>query len=784
MLFISEKPEVAEAIAQALGGNFLSKDGYFTDGKNTVTWCRGHMLQLKDPEDYDDKYKYWRLDDLPFFFLPYGRKNNPSTAKQLKVVKTLIKESESVVNAGDQDDEGQLIVDSLLRELKYKNPVKRVFTPDLNIKKVKEALANMEDNSKHECLGYRAEARAVADQLFGYNLTRLYTLVHRAIHGDKKVISIGRVQLTILGLIVRRCRENASHKKSNYYNLTGNFIIDSTAFSGKFIPTENQALDDKKRLIDEEQVNKIAKACKEKPAKVISAKTEEKNTPAPLPYNLLKLQQDCSKKFGYNLSKTLDITQALRDKYKLITYNRSDSRYLGEVHHENAENVLSCVNQNLPHLNKIINSSDHTIKGRVFDDKNVTAHHAIIPTEAVVDFSELTQDERNVYELISTAYIAQFYPDYKYLQTKITVEVEGYQFATISNIPTQQGWKDIFNSDEVEEDVSETNIDLRQLKANDLGICSDTKVDKETTKPQPLYTEATLAGDLSSAAKYVRDPELAKILRERDKDKKDENGGIGTPATRHSIVETLFERGYIVLEKKKLISTALGESLYDQVSDLLRFPDLTAIWTDKFNSIQTHQDVTDFIQYVIKEHITPEIEQLKQSCPPPAPKQEHPCPKCARPMQIRGKGKNKFWSCTGYYDKENQCVYVMDDNNGTPIEKPQKAPAELSEHKCTKCARPLIFRDGQYGKYWSCSGFFDKENQCKHMMKDDNGTPVEKVKQGEAKTEQATSTEKTYLKVSFADKDKVKALGAKWDNDKKSWYCPDGVDQSKFSKWM
>jgi ssDNA-binding Zn-finger/Zn-ribbon topoisomerase 1 len=178
-------------------------------------------------------------------------------------------------------------------------------------------------------------------------------------------------------------------------------------------------------------------------------------------------------------------------------------------------------------------------------------------------------------------------------------------------------------------------------------------------------------------------------------------------------------------------------------------------------------------------HIEPEVKQIKETIPSPPPTKEFSCPKCARPMQIRAKGKNKFWSCTGYYDQKNQCVYVMDDNNGTPVEKPQKAPVELSEHKCNKCARPLILRDGQYGKYWSCSGFFDKENQCKHIMKDDNGTPVEKAKQ----EVEPITTEKTYLKVSFADKDKVKSLGAKWDSDKKAWYCPDG-DQSKFSKWI
>ena len=739
MLFIAEKPDVAKAIAKAIGTNFSTKDGYMTDGKDTITWCFGHMMMLKDPEDYDkEKYQFWNFEHLPFVFIPYGRKNNPKTSKQLKVIKDLIKDADTIVNAGDPDDEGQLLVDEILREVKNKKPVKRILINDNNTKVVQKSLANLEDNSKYEYMGYRAEARSVADQLFGYNLTRSYTLLHKARTGEKATISIGRVQSAILGLVVRRDREHASHKKAFYYNVFGDFVIDSNVFSAKFLPTDKQSTDDKNRLIDEKQANEIAQFCKDKQATIVSAETTEKVTPPPLPYNLIKLQQDCSKKFGLNPSKTLEITQSLREKYQLITYNRSDCQYLSEEQHLDAGNVLKCAIANFGCVQNLVDAAtaaDTKIKGRVFDSSKVSAHHAIIPTENVADMSKLTKDEKNVYFLIALAYIAQFYPDYRYLQTKITVDVEGYHFAVTSNIPTVQGWKVVFNDEQLanENESDETStVDLRQLSQGDLGICSDTIVKKEATKPLPLYTMATLLADLTRVAKYIKDPQLAKTLRERDKDKEGENGGIGTPATRNSIIDTLFERGFMIEDKKKIISTDMGQKLYDQLSDRIRFPDLTAIWTEHFDSIQNQADVLKFIDFLMNEHINPEVAQLKKDFQEITPVQ---------------------------------------------IDRP-KAP-------CPKCGRDMALRDGKYGKYWGCTGFFDKENQCKNIMNDVDGKPVEKVAKSQDTVATSTQdTAKIFLKVAFADKDKVKALGARWDKDNKSWYIPTGADPDQFKQWL
>ena len=644
MLFIAEKPDVAKAIAKGIGTNFSNQDGYMTDGKDVITWCVGHMMKLKDPHEYDEKYKKWKFEDLPFVFIPYERKTIAKVSKQLTTVKKLIKQADIIVNAGDPDDEGQLLVDEILREVKNTKPVKRIFINDNNVKVVQKALASMEDNAKHEYMGYRAEARAVADQVLGYNLSRSYSLVHQAKTGERDKISVGRVQSAILGLVVRRDQEHANHKSSNFFNLFGDFIIDGTEFRAKFIPTEVQTTDEKNRLLDEKQVTDIAIYCKDKPSTVSHAETLEKSTTAPLPYNLIKLQQDCAKKFGFNPSKTLKITQSLRENHQLITYNRSDCQYLSEEQHADSLNVFKHIYQNLKDINGSLceaiesETCDSEIKNRAFDSSKVTAHHAIIPSENTVDFSKLSQDEIKVYELIAKSYIALFYPDYHYLQTKISVDVEEYRFSITSNLPTKQGWKVLFN--DLEDDTDSTDlssVDLRQLKAGNVGVCSNTQIKKEATKPLPLYTMATLLADLTRVAKYIKDPDLARILKERDKDKEGENGGIGTPATRDSIINTLFDRGFIIEQKKKVISTDLGKSLYEQLTDRIRYPDLTAIWAEQFEKIKNQKDILAFIDFVMREHITPDVEQLRvtYNSIPKIEKVTFPCPKCGRDMVLR-----------------------------------------------------------------------------------------------------------------------------------------------------
>src|SRR5215469_2449164 len=418
-LFIAEKPELAKAIVEGLGGG-RRKEGYYDCGNDCVTWCFGHMLQLLDPEDYDERYATWRLDDLPIAHIPWRKKPAAGKSAQLRIVTHLLKQADSVVHAGDPDDEGQLLVDEVLAYARCRLPVKRLLINDNNTNVVRKALANLRDNREFAALSASAEARSVGDQLYGYNLTRAYTLAARK-EGYQGVLSVGRVQTPILGLVVRRDREFESHVKSFYYYVTGQFQIQGLTFPARYQTVEGDPVDDKGRLIDQKYAQAIAEAVKGKPARLISADTKQKEQPAPLPYNLLKLQTDAARKFGYKPDQVKDITQSLRERHRLITYNRSDCEYLSDEQHADAPGVLAAIAKTTPMLAPASAAANPAIKGRAFNSSKVSAHHAIIPTQATADLARLSIGERKIYTLIARAYVAQFWPTHQYDQTDVLV---------------------------------------------------------------------------------------------------------------------------------------------------------------------------------------------------------------------------------------------------------------------------------------------------------------------------------------------------------------------------
>lgn len=743
-LFIAEKAKVGRAIAAAIGGSFKQQQGYLVDEKAGIgiTWCSGHMLELFEPEDYDPAYKRWSLEQLPFCFTPYKKKpsSDKSKKEQLKIIKALLEDTNEVIHAGDPDDEGQLIVDDVIRHFGFKKPVKRVFINDNNAKVIIRALEKIEDNKKYEAMGYQAEARSVGDQTLGLNFTRAYTQADRAAGNDNGVISAGRVQSAILGLIARRTIEFSAHKESYYYAVSADFDINGIIFNAKYKPSDEfisshaDKFDDKKRIIDEDFAKKIVADCNQSQALVNEASTKAKSTPPPLPYNLIKLQQEASGKFNYDPKDVMKITQSLKDK-DLITYNRTDSQYLNDDHFQDAGSILSILKNNTPSLSSGLDGANPNLKGRVFDSSKTTAHHAIIPSETNVDISTLSVKERNIYLLIAEAYIVQFYADYEYLETQIVLNVGElkHSFATSSRIATAQGWKEFLkNSDDESGKKDDTNsVDLRPLSEGDKGLCNTCKASQEKTKPKALYTMKALLADLTSASKYIRNPKLAKILKDRDKDKVGESGGIGTPATRDSIIELLFKRNFIEKKGKNIISTEQGEALYNKLSDIMRYPDLSAIWVEKFKDIETADDVISFLDYVMKANINPAIALIKKNAPEPVALETSLCPVCKTHNMTRRNGKyGWYWGCLGYGDKANPCKNIMDDVDGKPVAKAVKQAAKASGFDCGECNRPLVLRKGANGRddFWGCSGFFDKKKQCKQTYKDDEGKPIMPIK--------------------------------------------------------
>ncbi|EHO0169646.1 DNA topoisomerase 3 [Salmonella enterica] len=720
-LVIAEKPELAKAIVEGLGGG-SRKDGYYECGSDRVTWCYGHMLALLDPEDYDERYANWNMADLPIVHIPWRKKpsGDAGAKAQFKTILSLLKQAKSVVHAGDPDDEGQLLVDEILEYANCRLPVQRLLINDNNVKIVRRQLAAMRDNREFAGLSAAAEARSVGDQLYGFNITRLYTLAARA-KGYQGLLSVGRVQTPILGLVVRRCRENAAHQKAYYYLVNGQFEVEGIQFPARYQVADGDPVDEKGRLSNKEHAEGIAAAVSGQPARIVSVTTKAKEAAAPLPYNLLKLQMDASRKFGFKPDQVKDITQALRDKHKLITYNRSDCEYLSEEQHGDAPGVLAAIAQTAPMLAAAAQRANPTIKSRAFNSSKVSAHHAIIPTESTADLSKLTDAEQKIYLLIARAYVAQFWPKHLYDQTDVLAQVGDHRFGVRSNVTTSPGWKILYKNDAGNEDLEgnadDIEQDLRKLRDGQAGTCTDAKAEQQETKPQPLYTMESLLSDLTRVAKYIRDDRLRKILIEKDKGKQGEHGGIGTPATRDSIIATLFERGYLVEKGKHIVSTPTGEELYDALPDTARYPDMTALWHEQQKAIQAgERDTLSFVNELM-EYISAEVANIKENGLS-MKIDTHPCPSCGKPLRrIKKKDKNEyFWGCTGFADG---CKFACDDKGGKPV--PREAPKVSELHKCMACGHGLSRRPGKKRGmfWWGCSNF----PTCKQTYPDLKGRP-------------------------------------------------------------
>ncbi|EOH4551984.1 TPA: DNA topoisomerase 3 [Campylobacter jejuni] len=669
-LFIAEKPELGKAIAEGLDGNYKSGEGYIQKGDNIVTWAFGHILELAKPEEYDEKYKLWKLEDLPLPIKEFKYLPKKESKKQLKIICDLIHSDKitSIVNCGDADDEGQILVDEIIQYSKTSKPVFRVLINDLTPKAVKEEIAKIKPNADFKGMSERGFARSQADWIVGINLTRAYTIMARK-NGYEGVLSVGRVQTPILALIVNRDKEFENFKSIDYFSLLGDFNINNNTIKAR-LKTED-------KILDENLAKEIKESCENQNAK-INLKIENKKEYPPLPYNLLVLQAECAKLFGFSPDKTLEITQNLREKHKAITYNRSDCQYLPETMFEQAPNILNIIKENLnsnDEIQALIASSDLTIKSKAFNDANISAHYGIIPTQNKIS-SQLTQDELVVYNLIAKRFIIQFFHPREYQTNTINLEVNQRIFTATQNKTTKSGfrslWQNIDSEEEQENNENDIN-DLSILKNGDIAKCSLIQIEKKQTKPRPYYTMTTLLKDLNSVAKYVSDERIKKLLIEKDKDKKGESGGIGTPATRSNHIKTLIEREYIEVskDKKQIIkSTKKGRDLIKLSPKSLITPDMTALWFEQQKMIEISELRREqFLEEITKEVIS-EIQRIDKNQEFKILDNENKpkiqCPQCNKGFLQRIKSKNGnswWWGCSEF---KQGCKAMYYDDNGKP----------------------------------------------------------------------------------------------------------------------
>ncbi|HGX9169756.1 TPA: DNA topoisomerase, partial [Escherichia coli] len=605
------------------------------------------------PENYNPEYKEWKIETLPLRLYPVKYQPVESAEKQVKTIIELIRRADvtEIIHAGDPDDEGQLLVDEVLEYAGNTKPVKRVLINDNTLPAVKKALANPKNNRDFRGLYLKALARSVADAIYGLSMTRAYTTPAKT-KGYKGVLSVGRVQTPVLGLIVNRTRANKNHKSSFYYTMTGHFQRGADVIRANWKPGEFAPLTDRK-LLDKTWANGTATSLAGKPATVEAAATDDKKTAAPLPFNLVRLQQYMNKKFKMTAQKTLDITQQLREKYKAITYNRSDCSYLSDEQFSEAPQIIDALKSVFDQPMDI----DTTRKSKAFNSAKVTAHTAIIPTVSVPDVNALSTDERNVYLAIAQHYLVQFMPEKAYQEVSVAIQCGDESFYARARKTTDSGFEAFLGVENAGDDEAEVENDdsafdlLCKIRTGETVTTKEVVVNEKKTTPPPLFTEATLLAALVRVADFVTDPVIKKLLKDKDRDKKDEHGGIGTPATRASILETLKKRNYITLEKGKLIPTDTGYALIDALPDIAVNPDMTALWAEKQTLIENGEMTIEQFVDELYNDLIPMISnansaEIKVSPSAPSGQSQRlssPCPSCGKQIVIRPKS----YSCTG-----------------------------------------------------------------------------------------------------------------------------------------
>lgn len=605
ILVIAEKPVLGKAIADALPGTATMKNGCIYKGDYIVTWVFGHMLSLKEPEDYDIGYKSWNINSLPIFFKDWqvkigkdGNLNKGQISKSQRVnqIGNLLKQADEVIHAGDPDDEGQLLIDELLRWFNYKGIVKRLDTANTTLAAMKKALLHMTDNKPHEPYGWSAYARSVADLMVGINMSRLFSCKNQTL------LTIGRVQTPTLGLVVNRDLAIEGHHKQKYYTIACDINFNNDTVQADFIPSKTDSNLVDGHILSKEYAEQICNRLKGQILKNINITKKIVYEAPPLPFNLVKLQTYCSGKFGYSPQQVLDITQSLRENHKAITYNRSDCQYLSEEHYKEAPVTMKAVIMNIRYKPK---SLDMNLKSKCFDNSKISAHFAIIPTNQKVNLDKLSEAEKNVYLAICKYYIAQFMPKAKKEQTNLSIELgNGEAIKAVSTVIIEQGYRSIFN--EAEKDKASNLSKIPEGIYS--GKITDTDIAEKETKPPSRYTKASLNEDMTCISKYVKDPKIKQLLLSKDEGKEGEKGSIGTSATRSGIIESLVKRGFLREDGKKVISTALGRELYRILPDEIKKADMTAEWWSIQEEIQNgtvnYNKLIDSVYDTIKHIVT------------------------------------------------------------------------------------------------------------------------------------------------------------------------------------
>ncbi len=558
ILCVAEKPSVAKDIAEILGAR-SRKDGYWEGNGYWVSWTFGHLCTLKEPHDYKENWKYWKLEDLPIIPDNFGIKvvDDPGIQKQFKCIENLVANCDSVINCGDAGQEGELIQRWVLLKAKCTKPIQRLWISSLTEEAIKEGFQKLKDGKQYDNLYAAGSARAIGDWLLGINATRAFT---KKFGQGKATLSIGRVQTPTLAMIVQRQKEINAFTSAEYWELKTTY-------------RDTEFLCQIDRLTSEEKAVKGLEYLKQHEFEVTSFEQKEGKEGNPRLFDLTGLQVEANKKYGFSADDTLKNIQSLYEK-KIVTYPRVDTTYLSEDIYPKVEGILKGMSYYSRYTAPLLQQPIPKSKA-VFDDKKVTDHHAIIPTG--VNPSGISPTENQIYDLIAKRFIAVFYPECKISTTTVLGKVGQLEFKATGKQIITPGWRVVYQDEKQVAEKSDEERIMPVFEEGEKGPHSPIVHKGKTAPPKP-YTEATLLRAMETAGKQIEDEEMRDLMKDN---------GIGRPSTRANIIETLFRRKYIEKNRKNILATATGMDLIDTIqNELLKSPELTGNWERKIRLIE------------------------------------------------------------------------------------------------------------------------------------------------------------------------------------------------------
>lgn len=665
-LVLAEKPSVAREIARVLGCNQKHKS-YMEGPKYVVTWALGHLVGLAEPEDYDVKYRTWELEHLPIMPERMKLKVLRETSHQFKAVQHLAgrQDINELIIATDAAREGELLARWIMAMVKWKKPFHRLWISSQTDKAIKEGFANLKPGSHYNRLYESARCRAEADWLIGLNVTRALTTKFNA------QLSAGRVQTPTLGMIMDREHAIRQFRSTEYQTLQADFGGFQAQWRGKGNNGDS-------RIFDDKQADALLHKVQGKKGTVTQLKKNEKSEPHPLAYDLTELQRDANKRYGFSAKQTSNVLQRLYEQYKLVTYPRTDSRYLSsDMTATLPDRIRSVAVGPYASIAKPLLRGKLPVTRRIVDDSKVSDHHAIIPTDETVILSALSNEERKLYDLIVRRFLSLFYPAARFEQATLTVEVEGETFTTRGTTVLEQGWREVYGAENVWDDEDDEdqqdgrsesrgagNQALPSLSVGTALQVNRAALKKDRTQPPKRYTEASLLGQME---KY----------------------GLGTPATRADIIEKLVASDTIERQGASLHPTGKGTQLIELVSPELRTPELTAKWEQELEKIARGQGGTESFMKGIREMAESLVRGVKQSDTVYKPHNllHSRCPECGEKLMEKKGKRGKMLVCSS-----GDCSYR------------RSGEKQLSNRRCPQCHKKMELKTGKAGKYVQCLG--------------------------------------------------------------------------------